>query len=232
MPTALVLQHVAVEGPGAIGAALRRRGVTVRTLRTYAGEPVPAALEAEALVVMGGPMGVYEHARHPHLTDEIGLIERTLAAGRPILGTCLGSQLLAAALGARVYPNTRKEIGWHEVELTAAADDDALWRGIAPRFTPLHWHGDIFDLPDGAVRLARSALSPTQAYRHGANAYGLLFHLELDRAQIETWIEAFAGELVETGIAPQAIVGDADARLAAAAAVATTVFDRFAALLG
>ncbi len=97
---------------------------------------------------------------------------------------------------------------------------------------PLHWHGDIFDLPDGAVRLARSALSPTQAYRHGANAYGLLFHLELDRAQIETWIAAFAGELVETGIAPQAIVDDADARLAAAAAVATTVFDRFAALLG
>jgi len=232
MPSALVLQHLAVEGPGAIGAALRRRGVTVRTVRTYAGEPVPATLDAEALVVMGGPMGVYEQARHPHLTDEIRLIERTLAAGRPILGTCLGSQLLATALGARVYPNTRKEIGWHEVELTAAADDDALWRGIAPRFTPLHWHGDVFDLPGGAVRLAGSVLSPTQAYRHGANAYGLLFHLELDRTQIETWIAAFAGELVETGIAPQAIVGDADARLAAVAAVATPVFDRFVALIG
>lgn len=231
MPSALVLQHVAVEGPGAIGAALRRRGVALRTVRVFAGEPVPAALDADALVVMGGPMGVYEDDRHPHLRDELRLIEATLAAGRPILGTCLGSQLLATALGARVYPGGRKEIGWHDVELTAAAGDDALLRGIAPRFTPLHWHGDVFDLPAGAHRLACSALTPTQAYRHGSNAWGLLFHLELDRPQLDTWMAAFADELAGAGIAPAAITGDADARLAAATAIADTVFDRFAALV-
>jgi GMP synthase (glutamine-hydrolysing) len=231
MPRALVLQHVAVEGPGAIGAALRRRGVALRTVRLFAGEPVPAACDADALVVMGGPMGVYEDDRHPHLRDELRLIEATLAAGRPILGTCLGSQLLAAALGARVYPGGFKEIGWHDVELTAAAGDDPLLRGVAPRFTPLHWHGDVFDLPAGAHRLARSARTPTQAYRHGRNAWGLLFHLELDRPQLDTWMAAFADELAGAGIAPAAITGDADARLAAATAIADTVFDRFAALV-
>jgi GMP synthase (glutamine-hydrolysing) len=100
-----------------------------------------------------------------------------------------------------------------------------------PRFTPLHWHGDVFDLPAGAQHLARSALTPTQAYRHGSNAWGLLFHLELDRPQLDTWMAAFADELAGAGIAPAAITGDADALLAAATAIADTVFDRFAALV-
>jgi len=181
---------------------------------------------------LGGPMGVYESDRHPHLTDELRLIEATVADGRPVIGTCLGSQLLAAALGARVYPNTRKEIGWHDVELTDAARDDALLGGAPRRFTPVHWHGDIFDLPAGAVHLAGSAITPHQAYRYGANTYGLLFHLELDRAHLDTWMTAFAAELAEVGIAPGEITGDADRRLAASAAIGTGVFDRFAALIG
>ena len=181
MATALVLQHIDVEGPGLLGAALQARGVTLRTVRPYAGEPVPARCDADALVVMGGPMGVYESDRYPHLSDELRLIEATVADGRPVIGTCLGSQLLAAALGARVYPNTRKEIGWHDVELTDAARDDALLGGVPRRFTPVHWHGDIFDLPAGAVHLAASAITRHQAFRYGANVYGLLFHLELDR---------------------------------------------------
>ena len=232
MPTALVLQHVAVEGLGAIADALAARGIAVRTIRTYAGEPVPARLDAEALIVMGGSMGVYEADQHPHLRDELRLIDAALAAGRPILGTCLGSQLLAAALGARVYPNTRKEIGWYEVELSDAAREDALLGDMPQRFTPLHWHGDIFDLPTGAVHLAASAMTPHQAFRHGAHAYGLLFHLELRRAHLDTWMTAFADDLVAADIAPQTITGDADRRLAAAAAVGAAVFDQFAALIG
>ncbi|MFN8642128.1 MAG: gamma-glutamyl-gamma-aminobutyrate hydrolase family protein [Candidatus Binatia bacterium] len=231
MPTALVIQHVAVEGPGDLGVALRARGIALRTVRTFAGEPVPARCEADALVVMGGPMGVYEDDRHPHLRDERRLIESALAAGTPILGTCLGSQLLASALGARVYPNTRKEIGWHEVALADAAGDDALLAGAPRRFTPLHWHGDVFDLPAGAVSLARSALTAHQAFRHGRNAWGLVFHLELDRPQLDSWLAAFADELTETGIAPQAITAEAEARLAAARTVGAAVFARFAALL-
>lgn len=232
MPRALVVQHVAVEGPGLLGAALQARGVALRTVRVFAGEPVPAGCEADALVVMGGPMGVYDGDRHPHLRDELRLIESALAAGRPIIGTCLGSQLLAAALGARVYPNTRKEIGWHEVALAAAARDDALLAGAPDRFTPVHWHGDVFDLPAGAVHLARSALTPHQAFRHGDNAWGLLFHLELERPQLDSWLTAFADEMRDAGVAPEAITADADQRLAAAAAVGTRVFDAFAARIG
>ena len=228
MATALVLQHIDVEGPGLLGAALRARGVTLRTVRPYAGEPVPARCDADALVVMGGPMGVYESDRHPHLTDELRLIEATVADGRPVIGTCLGSQLVAAALGARVYPNTRKEIGWHEVELTDAARDDALLGGAPRRFTPLHWHGDIFDLPAGAVHLAASAITRHQAFRYGANAYGLLFHLELDRAHLDTWMVAFADELRAVGIPPHDITAAADRRLAAAGPIGAGMFDRFA----
>jgi len=231
MPTALVIQHVAVEGPGLLGAALRERGVELRTVRVFAGEPVPTRCDADALVVMGGPMGVYEDDRYPHLGDEMRLIESARAAGQPILGTCLGSQLLAAALGARVYPNTCKEIGWHEVELAEAARDDALLAGAPARFTPVHWHGDVFDLPAGAVSLARSALTAHQAFRHGARAWGLLFHLELDRAQLDSWLIAFADEMRAAGIAPEAITAGAAQRLAAAAAVGAPVFARFAALV-
>jgi GMP synthase (glutamine-hydrolysing) len=232
MPTALVLQHVAVEGPGALGDALRARGVRLQTVRVFAGEPVPARCDADALVVMGGSMGVYESDAYPHLTEELRLIEATLSAGRPVIGTCLGSQLLASALGARVYPNTRKEIGWYDVELADAARDDSLLAGLPRRFTPLHWHGDIFDLPPGAVPLARSDITPHQAFRHGANVYGLLFHLELDRPQLDSWMTAFADDLAESGIAPHAITADADQRLAAATAVGTELFGRFAALIG
>ena len=232
MPTALVLQHVAVEGPGLLGAALQARGITLRTVHVHAGQPVPARCDADALVVMGGPMGVYESDRYPHLDDERRLIDHTLGVGRPIIGTCLGSQLLASALGARVYKNTRKEIGWHEVELAAAAVDDALFAGAPRRFTPVHWHGDVFDLPAGAVPLASSRITPHQAYRHGRNVYGLLFHLELDRPQLDSWITAFAEELASERIAPAEITADADRRLADAVAVGAPLFARFAALIG
>ncbi len=231
MPTALVLQHVAVEGPAALGDVLTQRGVELRPVRIFAGEPVPTTLEADALIVMGGPMGVYESDRYPHLTDELRLIEATLAQKKPIIGTCLGSQLLAAALGARVYPNTRKEIGWYEVTLADAARDDRLFAKSPQRFSPVHWHGDIFDLPAGATRLASSAISPTQAYRYGDNAYGLLFHLELGRAHLDSWMTAFADELVDAGIDPASITTDADRRLAAAGVVGSGVFRGFASLI-
>lgn len=231
MASALVLQHVAVEGPGLIGEVLAARGVRLDLVRIFAGEPVPARLEHDALVVMGGPMGVYDADRHPHLAAELRLLEHACAAARPVLGTCLGSQLLAAALGARVYPNTRKEIGWHEVTLAPAAAEDALLGGAPARFTPLHWHGDVFELPAGAVPLAASALTATQAFRHGRNAWGLLFHLELDRAQLDTWMTAFAAELAAEALDPAAILAPADARLAAARPVGREIFTRFAAHL-
>lgn len=226
MPTALVVQHTDIEGPGLIAEALAAHGVGLRVVRPFAGEVVPAACNADALIVMGGPMGVYETDAHPYLRDEMRLIEAALRAGRPVLGTCLGSQLLAAVLGARVYPGPRKEIGWMPVELADAGDP--LFAGLPRRFTPLHWHGDIFDLPAGAVHLARSALTAHQAYRYGDRAWGLLFHLEATRAQVAAMVEEFADELAGAGVDGGQLLADSDRCLADLAAIAGTVFDRFA----
>lgn len=229
----IILQHADAEGPAAIADALRAAGRRLRIIRAHAGEPVPTRMDAHAgLVVMGGPQGVYEDDRHPHLRAELHLIEDALRRGVPILGICLGSQLLAAALGARVYAGGYKEIGWFAVELDAAASDDPLF-GQAPRhFTPLIWHGDVFDLPSGAVPLASSALTEHQGFRHGSNAYGLLFHLEVTRPHLEAMVTAFADEIAAANVTPADLLDGADARIAAARAIGDPVFERFCALLG
>jgi len=225
----LVLQHVACEGPAAIGAALQRRGLGLRAVRADAGDPVPERLDAAALVIMGGPMGVYEADRYPHLRDELRLIEDALQRQRPVLGVCLGSQLLAAALGARVYPSGGKEIGWHRMDLSDAAASDALFRAIPRSFTALAWHGDVFDLPAGAVHLASSALTERQAFRYGDDAYGLLFHLEVDQPQVAAMVAAFADELAAAAIPPASILDGAPRHLDTLGPLGAAVFDRFAA---
>ncbi len=210
MASSLVLQHVACEGPARIAHALAERGVARQVVRIDLGEAVPPTLDGhDALVVMGGPMGVYEADRFPHLRDELRLIERAIAAGKPVLGICLGSQLIAAALGARVAPGPSKEIGWYEVTLSAAATGDRLL-GRAPHgFVALHWHGDQFELPAGAVPLASSAVTPHQAFRHGETTWGILFHLEVDLAQVEAMTRAFPDELAAAGMAPQSLLREA-----------------------
>jgi GMP synthase (glutamine-hydrolysing) len=226
--TALVLQHAAPEGPGGIGDALRRADVATRIIHVYRGEPVPASLDADALVVMGGPMGVYEADQYPHLRDELRLIESALQQGRPLIGICLGSQLIAAALGARVYPSGRKELGWYPVTLTEAAATDALL-GDAPRqFVALHWHGDIFDLPAGAVHLASSQMTAHQAFRYAENAYALLFHMEVTPPHLDAMMTAFADEIAEAGVSSESMHADAAQHLATLQALGATVFDRFA----
>src|SRR4029450_1905271 len=149
-----ILQHVACESAGAIGDALQRQGIAQRVVRIFAGEPVPRGLTggglgvrgggvwltAAGLVVVGGPMGVYESDRYPHLLDELRLIEDALRRERPLVGVCLGSQLVAAALGARVYPSGFKEIGWYPVDLTDAALTDPVLGRAPRRFTAFVWH--------------------------------------------------------------------------------------------
>jgi len=229
MPAVVVLQHVACEEAGAIADALQRRALTSRIVRIDKGEPVPQTFDGAALVVMGGPMGVYETERYPHLGDELRLIEDAVRHNRPVLGVCLGSQLLAAALGARVYPGGYKEIGWYPVELGAAAATDPLFHDAPRRFTPLIWHGDVFDLPRGAVSLASSALTAHQAFRYGDRIYGLLFHLELSAAQLAAMVSAFADEIAVAEVPPEAILDGAIERFAAIREIGAQVFDRFAA---
>jgi GMP synthase (glutamine-hydrolysing) len=229
----LVIQHVAVEGLGRLGERLTQAGEDVQLVRIDLGEAVPESLEGhEALIVLGGPRGVYESDRYPHLAAEIRLIEGAVVREAPVLGVCLGSQLLAAALGARVFVAERKEVGWFPVQLTEAAQHDALFRDGPQHFEPLHWHGDVFDLPRGATRLARSALTENQAFRYGENAYGLLFHLEVTGEQTRAMATEFADELEAAGTDPALFSERTPGALRLLDPITKQVFDRWIELLG
>jgi GMP synthase (glutamine-hydrolysing) len=148
---------------------------------------------AAGLVVLGGPMNVDETQRYPFLQKEVDWIRAAVDKELPTLGVCLGSQLLAKALGARVYPSGTKEIGWYQLDLTPAAADDPLFRGLQPRQTVFQWHGDTFDLPHGAIHLASSPLCRHQAFRYGAAAWGLQFHVEMTAELVLDWLDCPQG---------------------------------------
>ncbi|PSQ76720.1 MAG: hypothetical protein BRD35_05575 [Bacteroidetes bacterium QH_7_62_13] len=230
-PYVLVLQHVRPEPPGTIADALDDHGVWHRTVQLFRDDPVPATLDADGLVVMGGPMGVGDLDDRPHLRAELDLIEQALREERPVLGVCLGSQLLAHALGASVRPGPQKEIGWHEVILTEAASDDPLFREVDGPFTAFHWHGDVFALPDGATQLARTAQTEHQAFRYGESAYGLLFHLEVTPKTVAWMTTAFQDELTEEGLDGAAIRRAAMIHEAVLRDTAESVFGRWAELV-
>jgi len=182
-----VVQHVAWEGPGLIGAEAHARSVDLRVLRMDLGDPLPAPSEIAGLVVLGGPMGLADAAAYPHLTAEIDLLADAVAARLPVLGVCLGSQLLAAALGARVFKGPALEVGLGDVDLTEQGLGDPVM-GPAGRALPVvHWHNDTFDLPEGTALLASSAGYANQAYRFGDRVYGLQFHVELDAGMRRAW---------------------------------------------
>jgi len=183
-PTLLAIQHVPWEGPHRILDACR--DLRVKTAKPLAGQPLPPHAEVAGAVVMGGPMNVDEVERFPGLAAEREWLAEAVARGMPVLGICLGAQLLARALGAEVRPGER-EIGFAPVEVADA--EDPLLGGLAPRTEVLHWHGDCFDLPDGAEHLASSERTACQAFRAG-NAWGVLFHPEADFALVEAWMEA------------------------------------------
>lgn len=187
-----VLQHVAHEGPGTIAEVLADAGITVRSVRLDEDEPVPSVDDLGGLVVLGGPMGVHDEATHWWLGPERDLLRRSVDAGLPVLGVCLGAQQLAAALGADVTAGPVEEVGVGEVELTGTGRRDPVlgpeYRGLSGTSVPcVHWHRDTFTLPDGAVHLAATRAYPHQAFRVGARAYGLQFHVEVDETLAEAW---------------------------------------------
>ena len=186
--TLLVIQHIACEPPAAFEDELRSRGLDLVRVELDEGERLPDWREFAATIVMGGPMGAYEEEAHPWLAEEKRAIRAAAQADHPVWGVCLGAQLLASALGAAVYPGPEAEVGLLEVELTAAAANDPVFGDAPARFPTLQWHGDTFDLPEGATLLASSPAYRNQAFSY-RNAYGLQFHLEVSPRLATEWGE-------------------------------------------
>jgi GMP synthase (glutamine-hydrolysing) len=203
MSRLLVFQHVAAEPLGTLDPLIRRRGHRIRFVN-FEREPdaQPDVDRYRGLVVLGGPMNVEDQARRPHLRTELRAIERALHQGKPVLGICLGAQLLAHVLGAPVGRHQSPEIGWYDLELTAAGRADPVLAPLGAGTPVFQWHGQSYALPADAVQLARTAGCEQQAFRWGELAYGFQFHLEVDQALIGRWLASpdHADELCVPGL--------------------------------
>lgn len=194
----LALRHVAFEDLGVFEEVLSRRGYEVAYRQAGVQHPSAADWDgADLVIVLGGPIGVNDQADYPWLRNELAAVQQRLQAQRPLLGICLGAQLMACALGARVFAGPAKEIGWAPVQLSAHGAASPL-RHLAGQ-PVLHWHGDTFDLPPDATRLASTALTPNQAFSVGRSALALQFHPEIDAARFEAWLIGHTVELAAVG---------------------------------
>jgi GMP synthase (glutamine-hydrolysing) len=224
----LTFQHAPSEGIGSIAAALERHHIACRTVG-LASCPVNQPLDlsgTSGVVLMGGPMSANDDL--PWIEPEIATVREAVHRGIPVLGICLGAQLIARALGARVYRNPVKEIGWSPIDWTAAASADHLFHGLRDPETVFQWHGETFDLPPRAEHLAYSSACRHQAFRAGAYVYGIQFHLEVTPEIVAEWIrqDAACGALREATVPI-----DPHAHATRLAEVAATVFDRWCGLL-
>ena len=189
------LQHVPFEGPGFIEEWAAFRKMQITGTRLYADESPPAPSEFDWLVILGGPMGVHDRDKHPWLVEEKAFIREAVDARKTVVGICLGAQLIADVLGAAVYPGPHREIGWFPLR---RAPDAPEW--IPEELTAFHWHGDTFDLPENAIRLASSDACNNQGFIYRDRVLGLQFHLESTRQSVEALIEHCAGDLTEEGL--------------------------------
>lgn len=192
-----ILQHFWCEHADALDAALVDLGHRTTLIKLWDGDALPAADDYDAWLVMGGPMNVDQVERHPYLGPERELLKQLIAADRPVMGVCLGAQLLARAAGARVYPKRPREIGLFDIELTVHAADDPLFSLLGNPQEVFQWHGDTFDLPAAAVHLAGSKRYPNQAFRLGRRVYALQFHLECTLGTVQNIVKACEPELAE-----------------------------------
>ncbi len=193
----LILKNVPGEGPGTIADFLRDRGISYRIVE-MSQEDLPSAETDDTLVILGGYMSVNESDRYPYITKEVELVKEFTGKGKKVFGICLGAQIMAKALGARVYAGTEKEIGWYDIELLEDGLKDPLIARLAAhpgggeireKFKVFHWHGETFDIPAGAERIAGSSLYPNQAFRYGKDAYAFQFHIEVKKETIFEWLK-------------------------------------------
>ena len=191
-------QHVPFEGLGNIEDWIKFKGHRLSATRFYANDPLPLLHDIDGLIVMGGPMGSNEDRLYPWLTAEKKLIGEAVKKGTKVLGICLGAQLIASVLGASVYANAKKEIGWFPLHLTADGLASRIFNGFPETFTVFHWHGDTFNLPHGAKHLAESAACKHQAFIYNDHVLALQFHLDVQNDDIADWVKHGAQELVSS----------------------------------
>lgn len=197
MKTLHFLQHVPFEGLGSIEPWVESAGFSIAPIRLFRDDPLPKPQDVQLLIVMGGPMNIYEHERYPWLIGEKRFIGQVIDAGNRVLGICLGAQLIADVLGARVFRNRHPEIGWFSVQKCDAAGDVPLSNAFPASFEAFHWHGDTFDIPKGAVHLARSEACDNQGFVFNDTVVGLQFHLETTRKSASDLIRHCGDELVD-----------------------------------
>jgi len=237
MKKLLVCQHVAHEILGTLDPFLKRAGFRIRYVN-FAREPdaEPSLDGYDGMVVLGGPMSVNDAGRLPHLLTEMKLIEEALRRNLPVLGICLGAQLIAKTLGAEVYPNGEKEIGWYDVSPTGEAARDPLLGELRRSEKIFQWHGETFDMPSSTSHLAFSALCRNQAFRYGSKVYGFQFHLEVDEPMIHRWLRSAErrGELRPDGghIDPRRIHLETPAHIGRLRELGDRVFGEFVKLFG
>jgi GMP synthase (glutamine-hydrolysing) len=197
--TVNVIRHLAFEDLGSFSSVLQAHGYKINYVDAgYDDLSQIDAVSDGLLVILGGPISVNDTAMFPFLGEEISLLKRRIAADRPTLGICLGAQIIARALGAKVYPGDEKEIGWYDLSLTAAGEQSALRYLDAKHCSMLHWHGETFDLPVGAALLASSEKFPHQAFSYGKNILALQFHPEVTQRSMEKWFIGHIGEIMQT----------------------------------
>jgi len=190
----LIIKHVDIEGPGLIEYCLKQENISYQVHNLKPGVHLPKLDDLTHIVILGGPMNVYEVDRYPFLREEDLFIKEAIQRGKSILGICLGAQLIAKALGAKVFKAPVKEIGWYDVSLTRIGSIDPLFSKLPKTFSVFQWHEDTFEIPHSATLIATSSPVPYQAFRYGNNAYGLQFHLEVTGEMIRKWMETYGEE--------------------------------------
>ncbi len=237
MPKLLVFQHVSHEILGTLDPLIRESGFRIRYINFGRHPDADPSLDGyDGLIVLGGPMNVDEVRTHPHLHTEVKLIDSAIDKGIPVLGICLGGQLVAKALGAKVKKNPKKEIGWYDVSPTHNGKRDPLIGGFNKVEKIFQWHGDTFDIPRGATHLATSPLCENQAFRYRDNVYGFQFHLEVDEKMIARWLRVSANkkEIEETKgeIDPDLIKKDTPLHIERLTDLSNSTFGEFINLFG
>jgi GMP synthase (glutamine-hydrolysing) len=189
--------HVPFEGPGIIQNWVEEKKHHLEFTRFYKGDPLPDLSDPDMLIIMGGPMNVFDFHIHPWMEEEIDWVERYMEAGKPVLGICLGAQIIAAALGTDVYPGEHKEIGWFNLQFLPSLGDFKICKDLPATRKVFHWHGDTFPIPEGAIRIASTSVFPNQAFIYNRKVIALQFHLEMTPETVDGMVENCGDELVE-----------------------------------